>query len=152
MRIYIDTSVINGLYAEDAPWMREATVNFFAVARKNNYSMYASDLVIAEVERTPNPTTRKKLLNAVKRRRLKEILTTEECENLAQMYIKRDIIPHKYLPDALHIAIATVHKIPVMVSWNFKHIVRHKTRIGVNAVNKEHGFIQIDICSPEEVS
>jgi len=113
--------------------------------------VYASDLVIAEIQRTPNLHRRKKLLNTLKKYRLKKILTTDESEKLAEIYIKNDIIPHKYLPDALHIAIASVHKIPVLVSWNFMHIVRHKTRIGVNYVNKKHGYIQIDICSPEEV-
>ena len=152
MRIYIDTSVINGLYIEDALWIKEATKNFFAIARKNNYSVYASDFVIVEIERTPDPIKRKKLLNAIKKYKLKRVLTTEASEKLAQNYIKHNIIPHKYLPDALHIAIAAAHNIPVLVSWNFKHIVRHKTRIGVNSANKRYGYIQIDICSPEEVS
>ena len=152
MRIYIDTSVINGLYIEDAPWIKEATKNFFAVARKNNYSVYASDFVIVEIERTPNPIKRKKLLNGIKEYELKKILVTDESEKLAEIYIKNNIIPHRYLPDALHIAIASVHKIPILVSWNFKHIVRHKTRVGVNSVNKKYGYMQIDICSPEEVS
>lgn len=152
MRIYIDTSVINGFYAEDAPWIKEATKDFFTVARKNNYTIYASDFVIAEIERTPSPIRRKKLLNTIKKYGIRKILVTEEAEKLAEVYIKNDIIPHKYLPDALHIAIATVHKIPVLVSWNFKHIVRHKTRIGANSINKKHSYTQIDICSPEEVS
>lgn len=151
MRIYIDTSVINGLYAEDAPWIKKATKEFFIIVRRNNYTVYASDFVIAEIERTPNPAKCKKLLSALKKYELKKILTTEESEKLAEIYIKNEIIPHKYLPDALHIAIASVHKIPVLVSWNFKHIVRHKTRIGVNSVNRRYGYIQIDICSPEEV-
>ncbi|MBU3933556.1 MAG: PIN domain-containing protein [Candidatus Omnitrophica bacterium] len=152
MRIYIDTSVINGLYAEDAPWIKEATKNFFEIARRNNYTLYVSDFVVVEIERTPNPIRRKKLLNTIRKYRLKKILTTEQAEKLAEIYIKNDIIPHKYLPDALHIAIASVHKISALVSWNFKHIVRHKTRIGANSVNKKCGYIQIDICSPEEVS
>ncbi len=152
MRIYIDTSVINGLYIESAPWIKEATKNFFMTAQKNNYSVYASDFVIVEIERTPDPFKRKKLLDAIREHRLKKILTTEESEKLAEIYIKNAVIPHKYLPDALHIAIATVHKIPILVSWNFKHIVRHKTRVGVNSINNKHGYIPIDICSPEEVS
>ncbi len=152
MRIYVDTSVINGLYINDAPWIKEATENFFAAANKNNYVVYASDFVVVEIERTADPAKRKQLLNAVKEYRLEKLAITEEAEQLAEKYIKNDVIPHKYLPDALHIAIAAVHKIPVLVSWNFKHIVRHKTRVGANSVNEKCGYIQIDICSPEEVS
>ena len=152
MRIYIDASVINGLYIDDAAWIKKATKNFFDITRKNSDSVYVSDFVIVEIERTPDPSKRKKLLNTIKQYQFKKIPTTEESEQLAQHYIKKNIIPNQYLPDALHIAIATVHKIPVLVSWNFKHIVRHKTRVGVNSENKRRGYTQIDICSPEEVS
>lgn len=152
MRIYIDTSVINGLYTEDAIWIKEATKSLFTMARKNNHSLYVSDFVIVEIERTPNPIKRKKLLKTINEYKLRKILVTEKCEELAEIYIKHNIIPHRYLPDALHIAIATVHRIPVLVSWNFKHMVRHKTRVGVNSINEKYGYMQIDICSPEEVS
>ena len=152
MRIYIDTSVINGLYTEDAIWIKEATKSLFTMARKNNHSLYVPDFVIVEIERTPNPIKRKKLLKTINEYKLRKILVIEKCEELAEIYIKHNIIPHRYLPDALHIAIATVHRIPVLVSWNFKHMVRHKTRVGVNSINEKYGYMQIDICSPEEVS
>jgi len=42
---------------------------------------------------------------------------------LADLYIAEKIVTLKYANDALHIAVATVAKIDVLISWNFKHIV-----------------------------
>lgn len=151
MKIYIDTSVINGLYAEDALWIKNASRLFFDLAKNKKYQSYFSDLVIAEIERTPSLSKRNKLLGVLNNYEFKKLNTTKRVEELAEKYIKNEIIPHKYLPDALHIALATVYKIPVIVSWNFKHIVRHKTRIMVNKINKKLKHIEIDICSPKEI-
>lgn len=150
MRIYIDTSVINGLYAEDAAWIKEVTQEFFKSAKKH-HKLYISDIVADEIKRTSDVSKREKLLDVVKKYSCIELTKTEGAEKLAHKYIDHKIIPRKYLADALHIAIASMHKIPVLASWNFKHIVRHKTRIGINSVNEKYGHIQIDICSPEEV-
>ena len=151
MRIYIDTSVINGLYAQAVPWIEEATKNFFKVVKDKNYKLYISDIVSDEIKRTPDAHKRGQLLDVVREYACKELSQTTECETLANKYTANKIIPDKYSPDAMHIAIASVYKIPILVSWNFKHMVRHKTRIGVNAVNKASAYDEIDICSPEEV-
>ncbi len=151
MRIYIDTSVINGLYAKNVPWMEETTKNFFKIVKDKNYKLYISNIVSDEIKRTPDAHKQEKLLSVVREYTCKELPKTDECEKLAVKYTENDIIPNKYLPDALHIAIASVYKIPVLVSWNFKHMVRHKTRIGVNSINRMSGYKEIDICSPEEV-
>jgi len=70
---------------------------------------------------------------------------------LGNQYVKQRIIPKKYLADALHIAIATVYNIPVLVSWNFEHMVKLKTKIEVNKINRENNYPQINIVSPMEV-
>jgi len=151
VRIYIDTSVINGLYVEDAIWIKEITKNFFKESIEKHHKLYISNIVADEIRRTPDPSKRKKLLKVVKNFGCIELTKTQGAEILANKYVDRKIIPRKYLADALHIAIASLHKIPILVSWNFRHIVRHKTRIGINSVNKKYNYMQIDICSPEEV-
>ncbi len=143
--------MINGLYANDAPYIREATKIFFAKFRRHSLSLYISDLVVAEIERTTDKGKLKKLLDVISRKKFRQISVNKDVESLAQVYIKEGIIPQKYLPDALHIALATVYKIPVIVSWNFKHLVKHQTRVQVNRVNNRLNLAEIDICSPEEV-
>jgi predicted nucleic acid-binding protein len=151
MRLYIDTSVINGLYADDAPWIKSSSQIFFKNAKSKGYKLFVSDLVLAEIERTANKSRREKLLSVISKYKFDIIIVDNGIEKLANEYVKQNIIPSKYLPDALHIALATVYRIPVVVSWNFKHMVKHNTRIMVNETNKKLEHIEIDICSPEEI-
>ncbi len=74
-----------------------------------------------------------------------------EAEELAERYIREGIIPIRYRSDALHIAVAVINGIEAIVSWNFEHIVKLKTRVMVNGVNRLLGYHEIEICSPEEV-
>jgi len=74
-----------------------------------------------------------------------------EAEELAERYIKEGIIPERYRGDALHISIAVINGMDAIVSWNFQHIVKLKTRVMVNGVNRLFGYHEIEICSPEEV-
>jgi predicted nucleic acid-binding protein len=151
MRIYIDTSVINGVFADDVPWVKQITENFFRLTAKPPFVIYISELVAAEIERTKDIQKRKQLIDVISKYSFEMLPATKEAQVLGEKYVKEKIIPAKYLPDAIHIATASVHNIPVLVSWNFSHIVKHQTRIKVNHINQRLGYPQIDICSPEEI-
>lgn len=151
MRIYIDTSVINGLYAQDTRIV-EITQYFFQSAKHGKFILYSSNLLSDEIKKTPNARLRKQLIDSVEGYSIQTLPISEEVEQLANIYVKEKTIPSKYIADAIHIAVAAIHNIPVLVSWNFEHIVKHKTRVEVNRLNNKAGYPQIDICSPEEVS
>jgi hypothetical protein len=76
---------------------------------------------------------------------------TEAALELRSAYLEADIIGRKYADDALHVALATVSRCPLIVSWNFKHIVHQRKIPLYNAVNVLHGFSVIAIHSPAEV-
>jgi len=70
---------------------------------------------------------------------------------LAREYIEKGIIPAKYEDDAFHIAVASVNDLDAIVSWNFTHIVKLKTKREVSGINALMGYKPIEICSPQEV-
>ena len=150
MRIYIDTSVINGLYAQD-PEIRAKTAQFFKDARALSYNLYASEATIEEIEHTPQESKKVLLKNTIEEYQIELLSITEEARWLANRYIDAKIIPKKYFPDALHIAIATSYNIPVLVSWNFEHMVKIKTKLAVIRINRQEGYPIIEISSPQEV-
>lgn len=76
---------------------------------------------------------------------------TDEADSLATRYIDEGVVPAKCFEDALHIALATVSGCRVILSWNFKHIVRVKTVLGANGINKLEGYGEIEIASPESM-
>lgn len=64
---------------------------------------------------------------------------------------ERSILNQRFMNDMLHIALATIAEVDVLVSWNFKHIVRlDKIRL-FNSVNLEQGYKMLNIYSPREV-
>lgn len=76
---------------------------------------------------------------------------TEKALTLRQAYLDAKIVSAKYSNDALHVALATVSDCPIIVSWNFKHIVHYQKIPLYNAVNILQGYNQIAIYSPLEV-
>jgi hypothetical protein len=76
---------------------------------------------------------------------------TEETERLADIFIAEGVIPLKYRDDALHIAVLVENDLDVIFSWNFKHIVKLKTKTMVNSIIIREGYKQVEIISPMEV-
>lgn len=76
---------------------------------------------------------------------------SKEALTLAAEYIKQGLIPERFENDALHIAIATVYDLDYLLSWNFEHIVKVKTKRMVNLVNLSSGYRELEIISPPEL-
>lgn len=73
------------------------------------------------------------------------------AEELAAAYIEDGAIDARMRADALHIALATVARVDVLVSWNFRHIVNLKRIRAYNAVNLKSGYPVLEIRTPREV-
>lgn len=150
MKIYIETSVLGFLLATDAPEKMEITRDFFARGAKK-HDIYISDLVISEIEKVFQEKSGY-FRRLIKEHDFKLLITSKECINLAKKYVQTRIIPEKYVNDAIHIAIAVVNKMGAIASWNMEHIVKLKTIVEVNKINRELGYPEIIIITPEEVS
>ena len=127
---------------------KEITIKLFN--QIDRYEAYISDVVIAEVNRCPKPK-REQLLDLIGKYDLAELALNESAQELANKYIQESIIPQKYQADAFHIAIASVNNMDVIVSWNFEHMVKLKTKREVVGINLFMGYKEIDIYSPWEV-
>lgn len=148
--IYLDTSVISHLQANDVPDKMATTLKLWSEIQNGNYKVYISGIVLSEIDECPEP--KKTILNEyMERIEYEEILLNEEILSLAQKYIDEGIIPVKYRDDALHISSASVYNSNAIVSWNFKHMVKLKTIIGVNGINKFMGYNEIEILSPDSI-
>jgi predicted nucleic acid-binding protein len=140
-KIYLDTSVINFLFADDSPEKKEVTVDFFSgVVKHNIYEIFVSPIVVDEINKTQDNSKRLKLLGVIKKYNIPIIEIAshrDEIERLALLYINSKIIPVNKLEDALHIAIATVFEFEILLSWNYKHLAN---------VNKERQILVINVC------
>jgi len=84
-------------------------------------------------------------------RNFKLLKINGEVEELAYNYIEKEIFPEKYWSDALHVAVAVVNEVKYILSWNFKHLVKVKTRKMVNLTNEMLGYQNIEIIAPPEL-
>jgi hypothetical protein len=77
--------------------------------------------------------------------------TSDEVIKLAETYMANNIIPKRKRVDALHLAIASVNEMDIILSFNFKHINKLKTKTLIPATNLLAGYRNIVISQPEEV-
>lgn len=147
-KIYLDTSVISAYYDERQPERMKLTQNFWK--KINNYEVFISRAVVAEINKWDDPTKLKlkKLIRGFKILSIDD----ESVIKLTKKYIQEKIIPVSHKLDATHIAVAVVNNTDILLSWNFKHIVRKKVKLGVNYINNLLGYDSIEIMTPAELS
>ncbi|MBI5555969.1 MAG: PIN domain-containing protein [Elusimicrobia bacterium] len=150
IKYYLETSVFNFVFADDEPAKKKVTEQFFKHWNNIDGEMYISEVVTKEIERAPSDK-REKLFALIEKCKPSLIYLDKEVEAVAEKYIQEGIIPLKYRDDALHIAVAVVNDLDVVVSWNLRHIVKLKTKLGVEGVSRLLGYHEIEITTPEEV-
>lgn len=144
-RIYIDTSVVGGYFDEE---FKEATTMLFDRLNKNEIIFVVSDLLDLELLNAPQHV-RQLLHNTTDK--FHRIELTEEAIKLPETYINEKVVGKTSLEDCRHIALATIHKVDVLASWNFKHIVNLDRIKGYNSVNMRLGYSIIEIRSPKDL-
>jgi predicted nucleic acid-binding protein len=145
-RVYIDTSVIGGCFDKEYETTSKQLWKEFIAKKK---IALISDLLQLELEEAP--TIVKNLLNELPFESVEQLSLDEESIRLASLYIQDGAVAESSLSDARHIAIATIARADVLVSWNFKHIVNLNRIRRFNAVNLKLGYPIIEIRSPNEV-
>lgn len=144
-RIYIDTSVLGGYFDAD---FEESTKKLFEKVKLGDYKIVIS--VITESELLNAPDRVKTLLNDLNIE-YEVVMLNDDSIALADEYIRENVVGQTSRDDCLHIAIATLTRVDLLVSWNFKHIVNIKRIRGYNGINIKNGYPVFEIRSPKEV-
>lgn len=150
MKLYVETTVPNFLFADDAPEKKAATEHFYDWLKVSPDELYISELVLAELNRAHLPL-RTNLLEAAARLDATILAITSEAESLAGHYLTDGAIPVRYRDDALHVALAVLNGLDVVVTWNMKHLANVRRIEAINRTNLIMGLSPIRIHTPEEV-
>ncbi|MCL1994725.1 MAG: PIN domain nuclease [Defluviitaleaceae bacterium] len=147
-RIYLDTSVVSHLEAQDVPDKMSDTLKFWQQAQEEMYEIYSSYLMLEEISRCSEPklTSMYKHLNNITFNLIEAIST--EAEFIANEIVRLNILTEKRRDDCTHIGLAVANECDIIVSWNFKHMVNVRTINGVRGINAINGYRSIDIYSP----
>lgn len=146
LRIYTDTSVLGGCEDEE---FAEYSIRLVERFVHGDHVLVLSSLTVQELAAAPPGVLRR--VAAVPEAHIETLSLDAESKELADAYIAAGVLAPGMLADAQHIAIATVARVDVLVSWNFKHIVNLQRIQRYNAVNLRAGYPIIEIRTPREV-
>ena len=145
-RIYTDTSVMGGCEDDE---FRDPSRRLLEAFVGGELTLVLSELVLRELETAPEGV--RMVIGQVPEAHIEAILLSPDAEELAAAYIEEGAIGARMRADALHIALATVARVDVLVSWNFKHIVNLRRIRAYNGVNLKRGYPLLEIRTPREV-
>ena len=145
-RIYVDTSVIGGYFDKE---FEEATQQFFELVKTGEIILVYSEILEDELIDAPEHV--RNFFYNLPGSQCELVELTEEANQLADKYITEKVVGKTSLSDCLHIAIATLNRVDILASWNFKHIVNIGRIRGYNAVNLKLGYPSLEIRTPKEI-
>ena len=147
LTIYIDTSVIGNLDRYDDNDIKRDTHKLWNQIKDGLYSVVISDVTIAEIDNCSDEK-REKLYEYLNEIEYTEIEVDERTLEIAERFVDLGVLKQKCFDDCQHIAAAITSNCDAIVSWNFRHIVNHKTIMGVKAITALEGFNDVLIYTP----
>jgi predicted nucleic acid-binding protein len=150
--IYIETSVISYLTARPsdnllASAWQKATVDWWETQR-GRFSLYTSALVLEEAWRG-NSNASQKRLEVLKDIPLLE--TTDAAIALAKIFLEQGTLPPKAIDDAVHIALAIIHEMDYLLTWNCRHIDNAEIKPVIRTLCMSKNLHFPEICTPQEL-
>jgi hypothetical protein len=148
LTLYLDTSIPSAYYDTSKPVRQLITQKWFE-HNASSYALYTSITAIEEIDEFENIEKRQHIKNLLVDYPIQILELSEGAMTLAQEYIQKGAIPESEPEDAYHVAIASVHHLNGLASWNFKHIVSMNPIRKIHEINRKHGYPIIEIGSLE---
>ena len=151
-RVYLETTIPSYLTA----WLssdlvmagHQQTTREWWETRRDDFELFVSQFVIDEAGAGDPDAARRRLEMLVNVPLLDPGVNVHP---LAEELMKRVPLPPKAAADALHIAIATIHGMDFLLTWNCTHIANAALRPSIEAVCRDNGYEPPVICTPEEL-
>jgi len=148
-RIYLETTMFN-YYFEPERDAHADTMKLFEEIKEGKYQAFTSMYAVEELQKAPVEKAQK-MADLITEFGIIVLETSDEAGALATLYQRQGIMPPGSIVDAQHIAVASVNDMDMIISLNFRHIVRKKTETMAGRVNVDNGYKPIEIHSPMEV-
>jgi predicted nucleic acid-binding protein len=150
--VYIETSIPSYLTARPSRDIRVAawqqiTTQWWDEARAD-YDLFTSELVMVEAS-AGNPEAARRRLEALQG--IAELPIDQEAQALADRLVSQGGVPAGAEADALHIAVAAVHRMDYLLTWNFRHIDNAATKPIIRSICTDAGYSCPEICAPMEL-
>ena len=150
--VYVETTVIGSIAGRIHPdpqiSARQKLTRAWWENAAERYLLFVSQLTLDECG-DGDPLAAQERLDLV--RGIDLIEASPEAERLATLLLHRLAVPASQPRDALHIAIATVHGVQFIATWNFKHILNPHQQARIADTCREAGYSPPVICTPQQL-
>ena len=151
-RVYLETTIVSYLTARPSRDLivaahQEVTRQWWEGPREQ-FGLYVSQFVLDEAS-DGDPAAaaeRLRLLNG-----LPLLPLTDEVHDVARGLLAAGLLPRKAQADGVHIAVATVHEMDVLLTWNCRHLANAAILGGVGRHLRDRGYEVPIICTPDEL-
>lgn len=150
MKIYFETTIFNRYFENQREYFAE-TKRLFEMISSGEIEAFTSAAVIEEIGCASEPK-RRQMLDLIHRLNITVLEVTQAAYDLADIYIEMGVIPSRYRLDGVHIAMAAVNNMDCIVSLNFHHINKLKTKTATEIIHRMKGYNSPYICTPMEVT
>ena len=147
LKIYLDTTIINCLDQKEKLNRMEETHKLWNKIKNGEFEAVISDIDIAEINNC-NKEKQNTLYKYLSQINYTLVESDEKSIDIATKMIDLNILKQKNILDCQHIANAIISGCDAIVSWNFRHIVNHKTMMGVKAITALKGYADLLIYAP----
>jgi len=125
---------------------------FFELVQQEKYEIFISEVVLREIVGA-DLEKQQLLFQLIRKYNPVDLPYTEDAEKIANIYLLNRILPERSFEDANHVAIATIHEMDAIISWNLRHIANLKRMESVNKINFQNGYLKhLELITPMEVS
>lgn len=150
--IYIETSVVSYYASKPSRDLialahQQITWEWWPKAVKR-FDVYISEVVVEEAAAGNKESAEKRLIEL---KGFPHLELTEKVEQIAQIYMEKLSLPKKALRDAAHLAVASVHNIDYLITWNCVHIANGEIIKKLLKLNEKLKIKTPVICTPEEL-
>ncbi len=149
---YLETTFISYLVALPARDLviaaHQQTTRDWWDFRRSNFRLLISQVVLDEISAGDESEVRKRLELV---RSLEVLSASPDAEALTAAIVGTGVFPEKAVRDAAHIAVATVHGVEYLLTWNCRHLANAQISRRLGRICSEYGFVMPTICTPEEL-
>ena len=149
LKVYLETTIFNRFLEDNREYNMETKILFEKISQ-NEIEAYSSTYVMEELDKSSEPK-RSIMLNLIPKYKITVLEIDKKAYDLAETYIEMGIIPQKFRIDGIHIAMAAIYDMDCIVSLNFHHINKLKTKMATEIVHRMKGYNNPFICTPMEV-
>lgn len=150
--VYLETTVLSYLVSLPSRDIviagHQQTTQDWWADRKNAFQCFISQVVLDEIG-AGDPSEVKKRRSVADTLNL--LAVTQDAEKLTEAIMKSRVLPPKAVRDAAHIAVASVHSVEFLLTWNCKHLANAQIAKRIAAICKSSGFQMPIICTPLEL-